>query len=997
MGAGRLVQPVLGGVAFVAWGLDQGVAVDRAWSGRGAGTSMPTETVQLMGGRRVQRHKLGGAGALDDGRTSSLVARGNCGTSSTTGQRWILASAEGGSEAGMGVTGTRVAVEEEVSIVSGSGKDSERVAVHSAAEDGDVTDGASDDNGGRLVGTRGSRQRVQSSAAPPGLPSSLPLSHWREVVSDEGVIFRTSDSALCVLHDSVATVEVSSSTSTGWGSGGRETVWFEGGGIHRRYAGGGEGREARGGIEAMGVAGIGRVGLVLGGKERLGRNTSQEVSGVTGGRWKESSSATGCQGAADTCVGTICTLSPVGSGDNGVEISGTTQSCGIGDTKRAAAGMGVGSDSRAGDCSVHTRSVGLIRKETEHCMEENFEGGSVDDEWSTTRVRVGEGQHQRQDRKTLGRQGGEVARSGRFSESDGCKTGREMRLSSIPGVGRGRVKGKPVAPGGTRGDAWPFHVQEAVGRTESWPCIRQQWSGGDIQQHAKQATVSVGGRGTLVLHGQRHRAASSVLDSVEGNGTSRGGWSVAMGGRQRLDAESGHVGGHTAMGRGNGCRSIRIWPERKVAKVEQQISRTWNRGCGRNEPELAGNSELCVLSAGLDRAGGGISIVSGGDSSASGSRVDRAYLVADAGATGTSGRALAKVGSRKGDIQFGSIWASCSTSQQLGFLGGEGELAVNRLPPELQQLYKEAVVRMAGSVKAKTLHDYEREMESFIEWRRRWRLGGQLPAEVWQVMAYIEWVCQARGPGVAAKVLVCIEKIHILRMAPLPRSVLLKELAKALDKASKRKRDPEKVSDMPVAAVLAWAAKLKESGCSTLQDRQRLVGLAVALRAIKRAADIAKVQLNHVQPRIGGGVIVFFPDTKNHPEGELVPIEPATGVPVCPSSLLLQWVEERKKQGARGNDLLFVKQRGSMTDSGYWSAAVREAVKEAQRRGWLEQGGKWSSRSLRSGGATRMQALGYGEAAIMALGGWLSKAMQYYLRKTHLAVDNLSSRMFQQG
>ncbi len=263
-------------------------------------------------------------------------------------------------------------------------------------------------------------------------------------------------------------------------------------------------------------------------------------------------------------------------------------------------------------------------------------------------------------------------------------------------------------------------------------------------------------------------------------------------------------------------------------------------------------------------------------------------------------------------------------------------------------------------------------------------------------MAYVEWVCQVRGPGVAHKVLVCVEKVHVLRMAPLPRSALLKELAKSLDKLSKRRRNPEKVSDMPVAAILAWAAKLKESMEPSWQDRQRLVGLAVAVRAIKRAADMSKVQLDHVQPRIGGGVMVHFPDTKNHPEGELVPIEPAVGVPVCPSTLLLEWVEERKKQDAKGSDLLFVKVRGGMTDSGYWTTAVKEAVQEAHSRGWLEAGGKWSSRSLRSGGATRMQALGYGEAAIMALGGWLSKAMQYYLRKTHLTVDRLSTQMFKQ-
>ncbi len=317
-------------------------------------------------------------------------------------------------------------------------------------------------------------------------------------------------------------------------------------------------------------------------------------------------------------------------------------------------------------------------------------------------------------------------------------------------------------------------------------------------------------------------------------------------------------------------------------------------------------------------------------------------------------------------------------------------------PPELSGLYREAVKRMAGSVKEKTLREYEKEMSKFQEWRGRWKLGGSLPAAEWQVMAYLEWVCQMRGPGVGCKVLASIEKVHRLRLRPMPKSKVLRELSRAMDKASKRGRNPEKVSDLPVVAVLALAKKLQRLGRSAVSgDRQGLAGLALGLRAIKRAADLAKVRIRDVSQSVEGGIVVFFPDTKNHPEGELVPIEPAVGVPVCPCTLVWEWAKERKAQGANSDDWLFVKPRGGMTDSTYWSSAVRVAVAEAQATGWLPEGGKWSSRSLRSGGASRMQALGYGEAAIMALGGWLSKAMQYYLRKTHLSVEKLSTRMFQ--
>jgi hypothetical protein len=249
---------------------------------------------------------------------------------------------------------------------------------------------------------------------------------------------------------------------------------------------------------------------------------------------------------------------------------------------------------------------------------------------------------------------------------------------------------------------------------------------------------------------------------------------------------------------------------------------------------------------------------------------------------------------------------------------------------------------------------------------------------------------------VGCKVLASVEKVHRLRLRPMPKSKVLQELSRAMEKASKRGRNPEKVSDLPVVAVLAWSQKLQRLGRSaTMVDRQGLTGLALGLRAIKRAADLAKVRIRDVCQSVdGGGIVVFFPDTKNHPEGELVPIEAATGVPVCPSTLVWEWAAQRRSQGAKPDDLLFTRPRGGMTDSTYWSSVVRTAVEEAQRIGWLREGGKWSSRSMRSGGASRMQALGYGEAAIMALGGWLSKAMQYYLRKTHLSVEKLSTKMF---
>ena len=73
---------------------------------------------------------------------------------------------------------------------------------------------------------------------------------------------------------------------------------------------------------------------------------------------------------------------------------------------------------------------------------------------------------------------------------------------------------------------------------------------------------------------------------------------------------------------------------------------------------------------------------------------------------------------------------------------------------------------------------------------------------------------------------------------------------------------------------------------------------------------------------------------------------------------------------------------------------AQAAIQAAVRKGIMRKDGKWSSRSLRAGGATALQRLGYGELEAQALGGWKSKALYYYLRRQALADKKLSTHMF---
>lgn len=310
-------------------------------------------------------------------------------------------------------------------------------------------------------------------------------------------------------------------------------------------------------------------------------------------------------------------------------------------------------------------------------------------------------------------------------------------------------------------------------------------------------------------------------------------------------------------------------------------------------------------------------------------------------------------------------------------------------------MHRDAVSRLHGSVAPTTVVAYERELALCQAWLGEHGLSAELPLDAAVLILYLEFVCQTRGPNCASKALVAINKVHLFRMMLPPKSRLLQTLFRSFQKLSKRQRDPVKVDDLPIEVVLAWARHVLSKGdVMDRGDLQAAAGLALGVRAVKRAGDLSKIRLCDVRHRVEGGHLVFFPDTKNHPEGEHVPIDEVLGGDVCPSRLLGAWWSTRLDEGAVANDWLFARADGSPLNSKFWTAAIRKAVTFAESQGVVPEGGRWSSKSLRNGGTAVMQRLGFGETAIQALGGWSSDAMKHYLRKTQLARDGLSTKMF---
>ncbi len=995
----RVVPSVWRSVEKVAGSVEQSGEVGLRRGGSGAGANMFPSAKQPLGRCGIQSGEDRRTREMDVGRASEVVERRGVRTGGYERSAGVLAPIEGSSETGMGKAKAGVAVEEEVPFVSGGSKNIQRVINGPEIAHGNAANGNSvTEERRRHDGPGRSGFRIQPSADTGRLPKMVQIPDRGTVIPNASAVFRASDSPFRVYNDSESGMEVSSDAA-GRRSGIRgsrgEAIRDSDFGVYRRFVSDRFKKSIGGSVEEMGVAGDGGVGLVLGVKERMVPREQKKVSGISFGRERESGPSPGKKSPTDSAGSAIHVVERKSGVGYSFEDSREGKSRSVGHSKRPGVGMGNWSD----DSAVATRAfegfMELGSKKGETRLEIIVEGGSVDTQRRAS-VEVAGRQRQFVAQTQLGLAGSEMDHSRRIVDQSRGEIRTKGGIGAVTGGHNFAPDEQSVTSRGGGGSSWTRVVRDGVDRSTGGIGVGQQGAGSSFQQHANGRPSSVGGGSAMVLPRQRNRAPQSIVDPVKGNDTARSGSAVAAGGRERLVVGRGDLLKNSVVGPRVGGGSFRVWSEREASAVEQSVPRAGHGSGGRVGTRLDTIGQLRVRPASNARASGG-SVVGAGSTSGSGdTELAGKHLVATVVSHGAGPRRVDVLGQGSRDIRVGPVREGFgNSSRAMGVLGGEGELA---WPRELEELYRQAVLRMSGGLKAATLKSYEREMALFNNWREKWKMSKDLPAPTWHVMAYLEWISQTRGPGVASKVLASIEKIHILRQAPMQKDPLLKQLADSLKKQSMRRRNPEKVSELPVEAIITWAEKVKREKGQNKLHRQWLVGLVLGVRAIKRSADMVKVKIGHVKQRVGGGVTVYFPDTKNHPEGEVVPIEPAgDSANICPVRLLWEWIAERKRDGAKDDDWLFTKAKGGPTDSGFWSQAVKAAVTEAQERSVLERGGKWSSRSMRSGGAARMQALGYGEAAIMALGGWMSNAMQHYLRKTHLAQENLSQRMFEGG
>lgn len=300
---------------------------------------------------------------------------------------------------------------------------------------------------------------------------------------------------------------------------------------------------------------------------------------------------------------------------------------------------------------------------------------------------------------------------------------------------------------------------------------------------------------------------------------------------------------------------------------------------------------------------------------------------------------------------------------------------------------------MHGALQSGSWQRYGKEYEGFTQW---WASRPEVQDAAMALALYVEQVAQQRGPGVAGKVLIMVCRVKELYLDPVAKSPMLAELAKALEKARKLAATPKRVDALDPEWVRVWFASVGGSWSGlTDMDRMALAGLLLGLRAAKRAADLARVRLENVRkiPGKEGWLEVTFPQTKTHPEGEVVVVEPLLGMPqgdaaLCPVLRVWQWAELRRRMGASPSDLLFVSAQGAPVGAQFWTRVVKAVATAAGRAG------RFSSRSLRVGGSTAMLRAGYTAEETRAVGGWKSDAYMTYLRGNVVATSGLSNKLF---
>ena len=201
---------------------------------------------------------------------------------------------------------------------------------------------------------------------------------------------------------------------------------------------------------------------------------------------------------------------------------------------------------------------------------------------------------------------------------------------------------------------------------------------------------------------------------------------------------------------------------------------------------------------------------------------------------------------------------------------------------------------------------------------------------------------------------------------------------------AREKRDP-----LPAKVIRVFVLKFDRPGPAPVFWLRDATMAALGMRAMRRPGESAALRMKDVgTDEITGLLTIYIVKSKIDQlrAGKSIPIDDS-GNPWGVVALLKRWLEHRWKQGAQLDDPLFGSAAGRAVNPSLISSAVRRMAKA------VNMPGNFTGYSLRIGGATAAQQAGLSMAQIQAVGGWLSPAVQHYLRASGAARDRASALM----
>lgn len=269
---------------------------------------------------------------------------------------------------------------------------------------------------------------------------------------------------------------------------------------------------------------------------------------------------------------------------------------------------------------------------------------------------------------------------------------------------------------------------------------------------------------------------------------------------------------------------------------------------------------------------------------------------------------------------------------------------------------------------------YQKEWNWFQQFRPTGLSGEE------KVRKYITWMERiGRGGSVPTALAAISRKSVELGLPDWTRNGRIKILADGIAREVAKKKIPLERDPLPVAAVHQYLLNEQNSACK----RRDAALVALGIRGMRRANELCNLRMEDVTFR-EGMMMVKIRRQKNDQLGRgLTLFIERTHSASCPVMLM----EEYLKLRGEDHGWLFLSVDGRQLSTAAVSSIVKRVADVAGVKG------RFSSHSMRIGGATAAMEGGMTKEQIKAIGGWSGEAVERYMRAREVAQLKASTLM----